>query len=801
MYSFSHRRLCRRLQASAALVLFSLCAVTSVSAQNIERELADIESRANQLQAEPLRKEQLRSATHVEERLADGELFFQLKDYTRAAIIFSDIVNNYPNHTAYPNAVYMLAESLYKARDFFGSRRHFRQVLEGSSNNAGFRSYVKPSIGRLVDIAIQTQDFRDIETYFVRLNQLPPSDITVAANYQRAKYLFNRAVPVAEIIQEDPGANPQMRREETSLEKKRASFNLAQLDEARRLFAAVPKASPYWGRAMYFVGTIYSLTGKYPEAIEVFSQVIKAPAADATAIEVSELAQLALGRLYYETDQIDKAIVAYQSVPRTSKHFERALFEIAWAHIRIGDAIRAERALEVLQVVNPDSVFIADGQLLRGNLLLRSGRHDPAEDLFRDIRNRFGPVLRQLDDTLSAVEDPVAYFKGIVRQNIDTFDADTFLPATARRHSRLGGGDMARGIGAVSDLAESRKLVRETEDIAGKLDVILNSPNRVHAHADLRRQVQMSTALRNRLALLRGQALDKQRAVGLAVEVRSRRQRLEPELRRLPRQLDDFKKRDRTSLERQKLLERQINNLEIEVQGMQARVVAAKQFLNEAERRGQEVGASKSTLEEIANHERAIDGYKEQLELANRQLEFTRLEVGIGDESYRRDRELVREYVALTEEEQSALGQTGGGSSALASSFARIARIEGELDARESQVFAVVDERSGGMRQVLDEEKGNLVRYREELTELEAEAEEVVGRIAYHNFRQVRRRFYNLVLRADVGRIDVAWARREEHRMRVDALTRERSEELQAIDDEFQEVMDMGGSSGSEASP
>lgn len=793
---------CRLRRSLHAALLFGSCmlAVPAALAQNVERDLADIESRANQLQAQQLRKEQLRSPTHVEERLADGELFYQLKDYTRAAIILSDIVNNYPNHTAYPNAVYMFAESLYKARDFFGARSYFRKVLENSTT-PGYRSYVKPSIERLVDIAIHTQDFREIDNYFARLNQLPPSDITVAANYQRAKILFNRAIPVAKIIQEDPGANPQMRREEDSLEKTRATFNLAQLDEARRLFAAVPKESPFWSRAMYFVGTIHALNGKFPEAIEVFSRIVKAPAADATTIEVAELAQLALGRLYYETDQIDKAIVAYQTVPRTSKHFERALFEIAWAHIRIGDAIRAERALEVLNVVNPDSVFIADGQLLRANLLLRGGRHEPAEDLFRDVRNRFGPVLRQLDETLNGVEDPIAYFRGIVRQNIETFDAETFLPETARRHSRLSGGDMERATRAISDIYDSRKLVAETEDIAGKLDVILNSPNRVHAHADLRQQLQVSTTLRNRLALLRGRTLDKNRAVGAAVEIRSRRQRLEPELRRLPMQLDDFKKRDDKSLNAQRRLEREIKNLEIEVQGMQARVVAARQFLKQSEKQGSDLGASKSTLEEIANHERAIDDYKKQLALAQRQLGFARLQVGIGDATYARDRELVREYIELTEEERSALAQTGGASSALASTFARISRVEAELDTRESEVMAVVDERSGDMRTVLDEEKANLVRYRQELGELESEAEEVVGVIAYQNFKLVQRRFYNLILRADVGRIDVAWARREEHRMRVDALTRERSEELQAIDDEFQEVMDLGGSSGTEASP
>ena len=64
------------------------------------------------------------------------------------------------------------------------------------------------------------------------------------------------------------------------------------------------------------------------------------------------------------------------------------------------------------------------------------------------------------------------------------------------------------------------------------------------------------------------------------------------------------------------------------------------------------------------------------------------------------------------------------------------------------------------------------------------------ARSRYLNFNRIHDRFYELVLRADVGKIDVAWAKREDHRLRIDALTRERARELQALDDEFRDVMD-----------
>ena len=123
--------------------------------------------------------------------------------------------------------------------------------------------------------------------------------------------------------------------------------------------------------------------------------------------------------------------------------------------------------------------------------------------------------------------------------------------------------------------------------------------------------------------------------------------------------------------------------------------------------------------------------------------------------------------------------------------FARIARVESQLGERDVAVEAVVNERTADMKRIVDEESGKLAGYRDQMAALSTESEDVVGGVAYASFEAVRHRFYDLVLRSDVGRIDVAWGTREEHRMRVDNLTRERASQMQAIDDEYREIMDM----------
>ena len=119
------------------------------------------------MRSRPLRTQKLRSPTYVEERLADGELFYRLKDYLRASVILTDVVEHYPSHRAYPDALMLLGESLYSAGDVYGARTRFRQILDQSEKQA-YQSYLQRALGRLIDIALRTRDFRGVEEYFDR---------------------------------------------------------------------------------------------------------------------------------------------------------------------------------------------------------------------------------------------------------------------------------------------------------------------------------------------------------------------------------------------------------------------------------------------------------------------------------------------------------------------------------------------------------------------------------------------------------------------------------------------------------
>ena len=48
------------------------------------------------------------------------------------------------------------------------------------------------------------------------------------------------------------------------------------------------------------------------------------------------------------------------------------LYELAWVYAQLGDYQRAQRALEVLSITDPQKLELSDGSLLRADLMLRS---------------------------------------------------------------------------------------------------------------------------------------------------------------------------------------------------------------------------------------------------------------------------------------------------------------------------------------------------------------------------------------------------------------------------------------------
>ena len=680
--SISIWKLARLREGTLARIAFALilCVAAQSSAQSktkLNQAIAEIEADAQELLADPVRPKNLKSDTFVEERLTDGELFYRLKDYLRASIIFTDIVEHYQTHRAYPDAVFLLGESLFQVGDYLGAKGRYAQVIDRADANE-FKPFVQKSLGRLIEIAIKTRNFDGVEGYFQRLSQVPSSELEAITAYFRAKYLYNKAVPSQDIESDIESA-------------KDVSVRSSELEQARSAFAAIALDGPYGVQAKYFVGVIHTLRSEFPQAIETFRGVLAVQAPDVDQRIVIEQTYLALGRLYYETEQLDQAANAYQAVARTSQHFPTALYEIAWVYIRLGDAIRAERALEVLAVAAPSSPLIPDAKVLRANLLLRNGRLVDAQKVFREIRNEFGPIRRELDDIRAENPDLHSYFRSIVRENMDNFNINDFLPEQARRWVKLEG-DYDRALRVLADLSTAKRFIEETDELIVRLRAALQVPNRVGVFTDLRQHQERATALRNRIAQARGELakiVSASTSANNATKLlRSRREALQAKIAKLPVDEEDFVLRDGVELDEYRALQRALKSLRVEVQGLEARMVAASTVVDATE--GQQLDTA-AIRQELERHQAQIDVYRGSIKELERAVQVQKLHVGVGDVRYTNDEILRKKFNAIVDDEMRASGYASVGSA-----YRRLAVVERKVGRKEDLIRNVGARAYGG---------------------------------------------------------------------------------------------------------
>ena len=757
-------------------VVAALLAPSAVHAQ----DLGEVGSQLSVLEGQTAQIGQLaasasngasRQGPDYQERFADAELLYRLRDYARSAVLFTDIVENYANTPAFPQGLYLLGDALFQAGDRYGARTRFRQVLDHAGEPV-FRPFVQRALGRLIEIEIalganDDESSRRVEEYFRSLGQIPPSEIEAQTTYTRGKFLFLRGTP--------------------------------DLDGARQAFEAIPAAAPLYPQARYFLGAILTVRQQYPEAIEAFQRVSQLEADGPDQQRVIDLSILAVGRLQVERESFDAAIESYQRIGRNSAYFDRALFEQAWAYIKLGDAIRAERALEILAISAPDSPLIPEGKLLWGNLLLRTGRFQRAQQVFQEVRDQFGPVYQQITQATDRA-NPELYFRELIRSNLQLFDASSFLPAQALAWVRQEGG-LDHSMRVISDLNTCRTYVREATDLIDRLNAALHAPSRSHVFQDLGRARQRVWQVLNRSAQLRESvalALDRNADAGNVdlQGVISQRRALAAQIGRMPVDDDGLRRRDRQADNELQTLSQTLQRNQQRVDGLEAMVVAIERYL--ADPAHQSVQLDRTTLQaELGQQRASLQQYRDRVTNIRRMIGAARSQIGPGDPRYAHDVEMRAQLRDLVAREVAALRAAGRLPAEAEGLIARIDRLDQGIEEADGRINTLVDQRIVLITNQVHEEETRVAGYRERLGALEREAEDVVGNLIQQQFRQVRLQFYQIVMRADLGLVDVAWEEREEHNNRARLLAEEQNREISALNDEFSEVVE--GASATDA--
>jgi tetratricopeptide (TPR) repeat protein len=785
-------------QLASALTSGEARGRAQLSVQAVERDLPNVQKAAARVQHRRMTPAQ---------RVAAGDILYRNKDYPRAIDTFSQLVELHRQGKADANAhadgVFYLAESYFASKQLLSARRHYLEVLDKGGQNP-YSKYAGRSVSRLVDVSLRTGTLEKLDEVFSKLNQLPASDSTGSLQYARGKLLFAKK----------------------------------DYDASKSAVSGVAANSPYNHQAQYLLGVVLvkqatpelppeaaaapdqpeivqpgaapapatpPSRARYAAAIEQFRRVTRLKADTTAHRHVVDLAWMAIGRLFYESDNFLDAAEAYSHVDRTSPEFSTMLYELAWVYVRLGDYQRAQRALEVLSITDPESLRLADGTLLRADLMLRSGQFDKALTLYRTVRSKFDPIREQVDTFLKEVTDPAVYYDRLVEsEGVTDGPGGTLSPVVVQWAREEAEND--RAFSVIDDVAASRDLVRRSRRLILKLNAVLGAPTRFRAFPELQASMESTLGLLNRTAqarvtLARGLDSEGGSPGGELGKVRAERRALMKRMGFLPVTPGDFAQREAAGDRQWNKVGQKIQRLELESDRLQALINGLRRVLKDGSKFGVTADPTSRTRfqAEIEANERDLVQYRKRIKEYRDAVDMGRVQIGFGDQRFVDDDRVRRRFrqVFAREVQLVASGQDSSDATAYARSIqallTRADGVEDSLESTKARLEREAEERSRGLKEAVDREVANIEKYAGDLDALDQQARLLIGEVAMKNFGLVRDRLKSVVLRSDVGIVQQAWEVREEQRHRVRNLQRERSREEQNLNDELREVLDDAG--------
>jgi TolA-binding protein len=773
-------------QAAFGLSLVAVLAPSTAAALSADaaRETAESTVASVEGQVGSVRRVSAQARRPAPEKLvAAAQLHMGTRDYDAAIDQLNKVVElasqGKVGEATTADATFLLAESYFAAGQLYSARRHYETITDRAVSRASYAAFAGRSASRQVDIALRTKRHESLDAIANRLSALAATDASGSLPYARAKTQLARgdlaaARATASTVQ--PG-----------LEFYHRTAYLLGVVEAKEARAAAKPTANGESRA------------DYSTAIATFRRAATTPPRDAEQQQVVDLSWMAIGRLEYEVGDYLEAARAYANVPRTSPEFSTALFEMGWAYVRLDDFDRAQRALELLSVLDPAHTDAADAALLRADLHLRSGRFQQAYDAYAQARAEYDPLQKQVATYLQAHTNPADYYDALTADEIEVTGE---LPQLAVEWAREQAQE-ERTFAVIDEVSLSRQLMKRTSQLISKLRNVLDSPSRAKMFPELEAELKRALRLTNQLGIARRNlalGLDDEAGPvsGELLQVRQERRKLLGRLGQVPTSPVDFQKRDSEAERAWGGVSQELQRLTLEADYLQAMVNGLRRVLADAAKYQvtRDEAARERYEAEIKANEAELSAHRQRIEELRQAAEIGKVQVGLGDERFREDDRVRRRFRELFAREV-ALVAVGGDTEdavayarAIAPVLARADRAEDALERSRAELESEAELGARDVAALVAREAEAMTGYAARLEELDQSARVLVGEVAMHSLERVRERLKSVVLRADVGLVQHAWEIREEQMSRVRNLQRERAREERFLNDELREVLD-----------
>jgi tetratricopeptide (TPR) repeat protein len=743
--------------AAAALLAAASRAAAQDALPRIERELAAVSARldaveeAGRAPPEPLTARAVRSFASAERRFWAGDV-----EGASGLFLAALEAEGFRASASWSEATWLLGESLRAQGMCSGALARYREILAAPG-----AAHAGEAALRALECAVRLGRHEQAEELLQaarRLGGEPPPE----AVFQAGKAAW-------------------MRHDQPLDQRRRSALQLLE------------RVGPPWDlHATYFRGAIRVAEGDLGAALGLFERCGAAAAAPGPQVAVRELCALGAARVLAAQGRHREAAAYYGVVPVGSPRFPEAAYEAAYAWLRAGRPDLALRSAAILADFAPESVLGPQATLLQGHLLQQAGRWDEAVDTYNRVINQYAPVRDEVEAILALREDPVRDFDDLVGRSEN--EAAAVLPTVALRWA-TGQGEVARALSLARALEAARRELARARRAADATEAALDRNWGMGAfpaleEAYLRADVAQTVAVHLEADLsaegLRLLPISPARSEIAAA--RAGRAPLEAAVRALPATPEALETRRKASFARVASLTRQIHQLQVVAEGLDEEIAALRTYLDR--RRGELKGQEErpALVEELRRHREVVAGYRAEAAELRREVERESDMAGRGLTSLE-DRQRIELRDRLAQEQEAMAGPrralTPAGrdrAARLDAARLRATELVGRADRLKRGLLAKARAGAEGLKARVAGERRQIEEAARELDQAQAQAKRLVGAVARRAFDEVRRVFYDLVLQADVGIVDVAWTRKRQRVERIQSLSARKDVELRAVE-------------------
>jgi hypothetical protein len=197
-------------------------------------------------------------------------------------------------------------------------------------------------------------------------------------------------------------------------------YRKSKYDEAKAFLEAIPKESSVYAKSQYMLGIVL-VDPKYPggsqtePAIAAFETVLNTTTRNQKdLVATQQLALLGLGRTYFGVGEFQKAVDAYEKVPRFSQYWDQALFENGWARFQNDDRGGALGSLQALHAPQFVGAFQPESWILKSISYYDSCLYEEAKTALAAYDQLYAPMAEKLKPIVEGADKEPAFFFKLV---------------------------------------------------------------------------------------------------------------------------------------------------------------------------------------------------------------------------------------------------------------------------------------------------------------------------------------------------------------------------------------------------